>query len=194
MADEQRAIECRAMAALEIERRDLGEDESYMVSGYATTFDHPYELWQGVFEQVDRHAIDGETDVSDVIMLYDHSGKVVARTSNSTLKLKCDEHGLFVEADLSKSMEARSLYEEIDNGLVTQMSFSFTVDCVEWDERWELRTIKHISKIYDVSAVGIPANSATEIHARSASVIEAERRGAANSSKAKAMARLRLVG
>ena len=55
------------------------------------------------------------------------------------------------------------------------MSFGFTVDqderlITEDNERGTitvLRTIKSIGKLYDVSAVSLPANNATEISARS---------------------------
>ena len=148
---------------------DSGE---YIVEGYATTFNDPYILgsFDGVdyFEQIDAKAFDS-TDMSDVIMQYDHSGKVFARLSNGTLQLETDEHGLHVRADLSKSQGARELYEEIRAGLIREMSFAFTIadDGDEYDEKKHLRTITNIKKLYDVSAVSIPANPQTEISARS---------------------------
>ena len=73
------------------------EDGGMTVEGYATTFNQPYVLWQDrdavVREQVDPHAFD-ECDMSDVIMQYDHEGRVFARITNGTLQLACDEHGL----------------------------------------------------------------------------------------------------
>lgn len=185
----------RAMSVLAPEARgDGGDAPSYRVSGYATTYDEPYELYEGVFEQVDRDAFDGDTEMSDVIMQYDHAGKVLARQSNGTLELRSDGHGLLVNADLSQSEAARALYEEIKNGLVTRMSFAFTVDREEWDEKASTRTIKHISRLYDVSAVSIPANDATEISARSyADGVIRERRDG-EIARAEAKARLRLIG
>lgn len=151
------------------------EDDEMIVEGYATTFDDPYELYSwddyAVFEQVDRHAFD-ETDMSDVIMQYDHKGRVFARVGNGTLSLNADDHGLKIRADLSGTEIGHQLYEEIKGGYTTKMSFGFTVDS---DERLTteengittvLRTIKSIGKLYDVSAVSLPANNATEISAR----------------------------
>jgi len=100
-------------------------------------------------------------------MQYDHQGKVLARLSNSTLGLEVDDKGLFIYADLSKSQEARELYEEIKNGLVTKMSWAFTVADEEYDKETRTRIIKRIKKVYDVSAVSIPANDGTIISARS---------------------------
>ena len=158
-------------------------DSDYYVEGYATTFNKPYLLyeWDGVqyFEQIDRHALDG-ADLSDVIMQYDHQGKVLARLSNGTLGIEPDDNGLFIYADLSKSAAAKELYEEIRNGLVTKMSWAFTVAEDEYNRETHTRTIKKIKKVYDVSAVSIPANGDTDISARSwlDGVIDAEKREA----------------
>lgn len=162
------------------------EDADYMVSGYATTFDEPYTLYsigdgKVVKEQVSRNAFDN-TDRSDTIMQFDHEGIVFARLSNETLKLTVDDHGLFVEAYLGGTANGRNLYEEIKGGYINKMSFGFTVtddELAEADYGY-LRTIKAIGKLYDVSAVSIPANDFTEISARShcdgaIAEIEAER-------------------
>lgn len=161
-----------------IEVRALpGEGEARIVEGYATTFNQPYELWRDgpdyiFLEQVDRGAFD-KTDMSDVIMQYDHEGRVFARTNNGTLELRTDDHGLHIRADLGGTEIGRQLYEEIKGGYTDKMSFGFTVDA---DERLITeeagvvtiqRTIKSIGKLYDVSAVSLPANNATEISARS---------------------------
>ena len=149
--------------------------DSMVVEGYATTFNEPYTLWEdkdySFVEQVDARAFD-KTDMRDVIMQYDHEGRVFARTSNQTLELTPDEHGLHIRADLSGTEIGRQLYEEIKGGYTSKMSFGFTVEA---DERLiseengkttVLRTITGIRKLYDVSAVSLPANNATEISAR----------------------------
>lgn len=151
---------------------------SCIVEGYATTFDVPYDFgFDGMKECIDRHALDG-ADMSDVIFQYDHEGRVLARQRNNTLSVMCDDHGLLVRADLKGSEQGRQLYEEIRNGLVDRMSWAFIVDANGWeyDRQTRTSTIKKISKVFDVSAVSIPANDDTEIHARSYfdGVIEAE--------------------
>ena len=165
-------------------------DSEYYVEGFATTFNKPYLLYEldGVkyYEQIDRHALDG-ADLSDVIMQYDHHGKVLARLSNGTLGLEPNDKGLFIYADLSKSQAAKELYEEIQNGLITKMSWAFTVAEDRYDRETRTRTILKIKKVYDVSAVSIPSNGDTEISARSwlDGVIEAERREALERKKRK---------
>lgn len=158
-------------------------DSEFYVEGYATTFNKPYLLYEfdGVqyFEVIDRNALVG-ADMSDVIMQYNHEGKVLARQSNKTLGIEADESGLFTFADLSKSRAAQDLYEEINNGLITKMSWAFKVLEDAYDRDTHTRTILKIKKVYDVSAVSYPANSDTEISARSFfdGVIEAEMREA----------------
>ena len=145
-------------------------DTDYYVEGYATTFNKPYMLyeWDGIkyYEVIDRHALDS-ADMSDIIMQYDHQGKVFSRKSNNTLIVEPDNHGLFIAADLSKSESAKELHEEIASGLITRMSWAFTVAEETYNNDTRTRKILKIKKVYDVSAVSIPANDDTEISARS---------------------------
>ncbi len=171
--------EYRYTQAIEARAKDDGStEESYEVTGYACTFNEPYELWSydgyTVREQIDPHAFDA-CDMSDVIMQYNHEGRVFARTSNKTLELGIDGHGLKMErAYLGGTEIGRQLNEEIKGGYTTKMSFGFTVDedkreITEDRETGRvdvLRTITKIRKLYDVSAVSLPANDGTEISAR----------------------------
>lgn len=150
------------------------------VEGYATTFNAPYLMYEyediKYYEVIDSRALEG-ADMSDVIFQYDHQGKVLARKSNGTLIVEPNSQGLFVCADLSKSRESREMFEEIDTGLVNKMSWGFTVAEDEYDKATHTRTIKKIKKVYDVSAVSIPANDSTVISSRSyyAGVAEVEK-------------------
>ena len=148
-------------------------EEKKTVAGYASTFNEPYTLYEDddliYREQVDRNAFD-ETDMSDVIMQYNHEGRVFARITNNTLRVNPDEKGLFIEADLGGTELGRQLFEEIRGGYTDKMSFGFIVDEDEElrtrseDGRVDiLRTITGISKLFDVSAVSIPANNGTSI-------------------------------
>lgn len=158
----------------QIEIREA-DDGRKIVEGYATTFDQEYTLYSSgdyeLREMIDRHAFD-ETDMRDVIMQYDHEGRVFARKSNGTLQLETDDHGLKIRADLGGTEIGRQLYEEIKGGYTTKMSFGFTVSKQErTEEEAEGKTIIHrkitgIKKLYDVSAVSLPANDATEITSR----------------------------
>ena len=155
------------------------ENEPYTVRGYASTFE-PYVLlsYDGVdySERIEPTAFD-EADMSDVIFQYNHEGRVFARKSNGTLEVNVDPHGLAIKADLSSTAASREIYEDIRTGLTNKMSFAFTVDSDHYDSDTHTRVIDRIAKVYDVSAVSIPANPGTDISARSYfdGVIEAEK-------------------
>lgn len=160
---------------MEIREPEEGADQKMIVEGYASTFDEPYKLYSGegweLWETVDRSAFD-DTDMSDVIMQYDHEGRVFARTRNNTLSVEPDEKGLFISADLGGTEIGRELYEEISGGYTDRMSFGFTVtgDMEEREQNdagvWiYTRHITSVGKLFDVSAVSIPANDGTSISA-----------------------------
>lgn len=169
---------------LEVRDQDGAEDqeERKIVAGYASTFNETYVLYEDddliYQEQVDARAFD-ETDMADVIMQYNHEGRVFARTSNETLRVAPDEEGLYIEADLGGTELGRQLYDEISGGYTNKMSFGFTVDKDE-ELRTEsadgrvmiTRTITGIAKLYDVSAVSIPANNGTSIGVQTRSRID----------------------
>ena len=160
-------------------------EERKVVTGYASTFNEPYTLYENddwrFNEVVDARAFDN-TDMSDVIMQYDHEGRVFARMSNNTLTVIPDEKGLLIEADLGGTELGRQLFEEIRGGYTNKMSFGFTVDGEDiLDTRdadgkdLTVRTITSVRKLYDVSAVSLPANDATSISVRSLTDGEIER-------------------
>lgn len=154
-------------------------DDDMRVRGYATTFNEAYTLYDDgeyeVREVVDPSAFDN-CDMSDVIAQYNHEGRVLARLSNGTLELNVDKpNGLLINADLSGTELGRQIYEEIKGGYTNKMSMGFKVDrsADVWTREnidgkvIEERRINSIIKLYDVSAVSIPANPGTSIEARS---------------------------
>lgn len=164
---------------------DEAPDERKMVTGYASTFNEPYTLYEDegwrFNEVVDARAFDN-TDMSDVIMQYDHEGRVFARMSNNTLTVIPDEKGLLIQADLGGTELGRQLFEEIRGGYTNKMSFGFTVDGEDYLDTKDVdgkaltvRTITSVRKLYDVSAVSLPANDATSISVRSLTDGEIER-------------------
>ena len=161
--------EYRSLQNFGLVPREEGSEE-YRVKGTAVVFDTPTVLFvcDGIEykEIIDRHAFDG-CDLSDVIFNYNHGGKVVARLRNKTLALHVTERGLDMEAELSGTQAGRELYEEIDGGYIDKMSFSFSVREAKYDSVTHTRTITKVKKLYDVSAVDIPAYEQTSISARS---------------------------
>lgn len=167
------------------ETEEVEQEERKVVTGYASTFNEPYTLYENddwrFNEVVDARAFDN-TDMSDVIMQYDHEGRVFARMSNNTLTVTPDERGLLIEADLGGTELGRQLFEEIRGGYTNKMSFGFTVDGEDILDTKDVdgkaltvRTITSVRKLYDVSAVSLPANDATSISVRSLADGEIER-------------------
>lgn len=142
-------------------------EESYMVEGYASTYE-PYTLFSmdGIDykEQILPTAFD-EADLSDVVFRVDHEGRVYARSSAGTVEVWHDNHGLGQRTDLSRTAAAREVYADIKAGNYPKMSFAFVVaeDGDEYDKKTHTRTIKRIAKVFDVSPVSFPANPGTEL-------------------------------
>ena len=151
---------------IEVETRNEAGDPTYIVKGYASTFE-PYVLFTdedgNEYKEVIEPTAFDEADLSDVVFRVDHEGTVYARSSAGTLKVGFDEHGLFDEADLSKTAKARGLFEDIAAGNYPKQSFAFIVKEDEFDRKTRTRTIKKISKVFDVSPVSFPANPTTEL-------------------------------
>ena len=144
-------------------------DSNYYVEGYAARYE-PYVLFEDydgpIYERFEPDCF-RDCDMSDIIFQLNHQGTVMARQSNGSLIVEADDVGLFTAADLGRTEAARNLYEEISTGMITKMSWGFILGAHEFDTK--TRTIIHhsVKKIFDVSAVSIPANQNTEINARS---------------------------
>ena len=176
---------------------ELNQD-NYKVEGYASTFE-PYPLMEidgeTYSERIDRHAFD-EADMSDVVFLRDHQGRVLARTKNGSIELDIDEHGLHQVTNLGLTGASKEMYEDIETGNYQQMSFSFVVAEDHFDKDTKTRVIDRIKKVYDISAVSFPANPGTEIGISYRDyfngVIEAEKAERLEAEKRKLQLRLKL--
>ena len=145
-------------------------DTDYYVEGYAANYER-YKLFDDfngdpVYEQFTRENFEG-VDLSDVIMQYDHRGEVYARCKNGSLIVRADDKGLFIAADLGRTQRGKEIYEMISKEMVDKMSWSFIPGEVHFDRDTRTITYDSIKKIFDVSAVSIPANDTTDIHTRS---------------------------
>ena len=170
----KKKVELRSM---EIRASNEG-NENLHIEGYAAVFEERTLLWEspysGVkyYEQISREAIDGNTDMTDVILRYNHSDSalILARTSNSTLRLTTDDKGIRFDADIAPTTAGKDVYQLIKRGDIFKMSFAFTVDKDSWETdnvaKTEVRTINHIDAVVDVSPVDFPAYDGTSVEAR----------------------------
>lgn len=176
------------LTSIETRKSDEGKEE-LVVEGLACSFDQETVLYKGTYyearEVIASGAFEG-CDMTDVIFNCNHCGRVYARTRNGSLTLWIENDGLHMRAILMSEDEGhKELYRDVKSGLIDKMSFAFHVEESEWkytetNEDYEIctRTITKIDKLYDVSAVDIPAYDTTSISARSAFDAERERRNA----------------
>ena len=167
-------IEVRSILSdLAIRQQEDGKP-SRTITGYAAKFDTWSEPIYGWFvEKIARGAFE-KTDMADVIMVFNHDiSGVLARTTSGTLKLSVDEIGLRFEFDSPDTTLGNDMLELVRRGDISKCSFKFVVETDEWryaDEKNKLeydeRTVKSISRLYDVSLVTYPAYKDTEASVR----------------------------
>lgn len=149
------------------------ENENPMISGYFVVFDDVYNFAPDMSESIDRHAFDNTLD-GDIRALFDHdTSKVLGRTTNGTLHLRLDDHGLWGDILINtKDTEAMNLYERIKRGDVNQCSFGFDIldqQPIARDDGGTHWTVKKV-KLWEVSPVTFPAYESTCVSARSKQV------------------------
>lgn len=203
MQESRRATNRRELLfQVQARQADPDENNEMIVEGYAVRFESPTVLFEEgeieYKEQIDARAFE-DAQMDDVIFNYNHAGKVMARTRNKTLELEVQEDGLFIRARLNGTEEGRKLYEEIKGGYIDRMSFRFSVKEEAYDTENHMWTVRRIKKLWDVSAVDIPAYDDTLIEARKNFALEAEaqeqreRKAAAELHKRKLMLRNKLT-
>jgi len=163
--------------AFEVRAGEIAEGGEMYVDGRAVTFDNPTVLWEhdGVEykERIEAGAFEG-CAMHDVIFNYNHGGHVLARTRNGTLTLEERADGLYVRARLDGTEEGQKIYDEIRGAYIDKMSFAFTVREEAYDKDTHTWTVQKVKRLYDVSAVDIPAYDDTSIAARRADAARIE--------------------
>lgn len=171
------------------------DNEEMIVEGIPIVFEQDTLMFEvngiNYYERVAKDAFK-DAEMSDVVLNIDHVGKPAAKTKNNTLKLELREDGVYMQADLSKNATGRELYEDISNGFYDKMSFAFTITDESYDKETRTRTINKIDRLYDVSAVTIPAYNQTTLNARSFFTAEAEKELLEDRERELRVARLRL--
>lgn len=146
------------------------DEEGNTIEGHAATFGEPYNLGEGIREQIAPGAFDGVLE-DDVRALVNHNpDKLLGRTSSGTLEVGTDETGLTARVDLPDTSDGRDVRELVQRGDLDQMSFGFSVASDSWEtleDGTELRTIEEVGALWDVSPVTFPANPNTDVALRS---------------------------
>lgn len=144
------------------------EDAKRTLIGYAAVFNADADIGGWWTERISPGAFTA-TIGGDVRALVDHDpGRVVGRTKSGTLRLAEDDRGLRVEIDVPNTTDGNDLWELVERGDITGMSFGFNVTKQVWDETVDppMRTIQAV-ELWEVSAVAWPAYDDTEIGKRS---------------------------
>lgn len=150
----------------DFETRDDGEPT---IEGYFAVFNSNYDIADGLSESISPNAFDN-TLSGDIRALTDHDTTLVlGRTTNNTLELKVDAHGLWGKIRINpKDTDAMNLYERVKRGDVSQCSFGFEIVREETevlpnnDIHW---TIEEVN-LFEVSCCTFPAYQSTSISAR----------------------------
>ncbi len=167
----EKGWQLRNFQNFEVGAKEDDTSNDMIIEGVACVFDSETILFEmdGIEykEKVDKQAFK-DADISDVIFNYNHGGRVYARTRNDSLHLEVKEDGLHVRVRLNPEDEGhQQLYRDIKNGLIDKMSYAYTVNEESYDADTHTRTVLKVKKLYDVSAVDIPAYDSTSISARS---------------------------
>jgi len=157
-------------------------EEEGIVEGYAMLFDVQSDGLP-FYETIERGALDGVVERSDVFALLNHSldRGVLARSNRGrgSLSLEVDERGLKYRFTIPDTAVGKELAENLRRGEIDSSSFGFTVDEDKWEKRddgiWSRRIIR-IAELFDVSPVYRAAYSATSVSLRGRERAEAELR------------------
>lgn len=160
---EERFLPCNIQV-----RSEEGENAPTVVEGYAALFGEETVIGGQFAEVVARGAFDG-ADMEDTVALFNHNwDKPLARMGKG-LTLEVDEKGLKYRFELGSQSYAQDLAENIRMGNVSTSSFGFTIADDDWERRdgMNLRTIRSVGKLYDVSPTTQGAYPTTEVGLRS---------------------------
>lgn len=158
------------------------DEESRRVEGYALLFNVPSD-GLSIEEVIERGALDGVLEKSDVLALMNHSVSrgVLARSKrgNGSLTLEVNQKGLKYSFESPKTALGDELLENLRRGEVNESSFAFTVEKDTWEKKdngeWK-RIIHRFEELYDVSPVYSAAYSATSVYMRGKEEAERELR------------------
>jgi uncharacterized protein len=161
----------------------VNDDGTVSLTGYATTWETEYNVAGGPpYGFVETIATGAATkslqERDDVRFLFDHEGIPMARNKSATMLLSADEVGLRADIDhldVVRNVFAAALASAIERGDVDEMSFAFQAIRQEWNADFTYRRITEL-RLFDVSAVTFPANSATIIGLRREGLISPDAR------------------
>jgi HK97 family phage prohead protease len=132
--------------------------------GYAAVYDVESADLGGFREKIAPGAFAGVMD-ADVRALLNHdASQVLGRSKAGTLRLADEQRGLKFEIDLPESPLGENVREAVRRGDIDGASFRFVVGEEDWDG--ELRTIKSVAELHDVTVATFGAYPAASVELR----------------------------
>jgi HK97 family phage prohead protease len=184
MQPERRYLPIAEGGELTVEQRD---GEAPKIRGIAPPWDSLSSDLGGFREKFAPTAFDKVLAKKrlDVPLLFNHDdSKILARTTNGTLRIEKTDKGLAYEADPVATPTAAEVLTLIRSKTIFGSSFAFTVN--EKGESWEedgrgnvTRTINEASGLYDLSPVTRAAYPSSGLSARSLDLWRSARAAAA---------------
>ena len=174
--------EQRLYSGLDMEMRATS-DTTVDFRGYATVYDTWYEVAggpeRGGWNEMVKAGAGSRTlnAKPSVMLLINHEGLPLARTTSGTMTLEEDKRGLIVNAptlDL-RNPRVQEVYSALDRKDVDEMSFGFRVTRQEWNDDYTERIIGEYDlnvRGADMSIVTWGANPATVAQIRAAALID----------------------
>lgn len=153
-------------------------------TGYASTYEQPYEMYDffGPYtEVVSAGAATDSLNRADLdvpLVLQHDSLRRIARTTNGSLTLSQDDHGLRVDAPSLDPADGDVAYiaPKLRAGLIDEMSFMFRITAGHWSPDYtEFRIAQFDIHRGDVAIVGYGANPSTSGALRSAPSLARQR-------------------
>ena len=170
--NEIRTVEIENLKTRSIVSDDEGE--KVIAEGYAAVFNNPSQITSFYEETIAEGAFKNTLN-EDVRCLFNHDwSSVLGRTTNNTLKLEEDSHGLKFQVELPDTSLGRDVQRMLERGDVSQCSFGFQILSAEDDlsDPYTIRTTITEVKLYEVSIVSLPAYEETSVSLRSKEVAE----------------------
>jgi len=144
-------------------------DKNPVIEGYAAVFNDETVIGGQFAERVAPGAFE-DARMDNTVALFNHDiNQPLARVGRG-LELTVDERGLKYRFEIGNQSYAKDLVENIRMGNVSTSSFGFTVRDDEWERRDDgvnLRTIKEVDLLFDVSPTTQGAYPTTEVGLRS---------------------------
>lgn len=173
-------IETRWFKGLEVRQAEGADSDTVTVRGYGLKWGETITVYNMFRERFQRGAFKRTIKEDDARLMVGHNYESLpfARVSSDTMRLREDDQGLVVEADLdTRRADAADLVRSIQRGDVDGMSIGFTMtggkESIEsgkekddGSRELDLHVIEEVGALREVSVVAFPAYESSSVSVR----------------------------